>query len=182
MTWMSRCLLVRQRGRTAQSDTFSESVLGSWMAAGPLQYASHSRVLGCVPLDCVSQCAIDSFVSRSQSCRPRRVTLQQAFNPPPACFAVSLLASLASSQIPTPGTTLAETPPLEVCPAKVGPRYLVFHQHLSWVSGYHLRGSLHSDLNVECIATAIREPRNSSYSKYSVRVPSLRLGDSSDVR
>ena len=86
--------------------------------AGPLQYASHSRVLGCVPLDCVSQCAIDSFVSRSQSCRQRRVTLQQAFNPPPACFAVSLLASLASSQIPTPGTTLAETPPLEVCPAK----------------------------------------------------------------
>ena len=75
--------------------------------AGPFQYASHSRVFGCVPLDCVSQCAIDSFVSRSQSCRPRRVTLQEAFNPPPpASFAVSLLASLASSQIPTPGTTL----------------------------------------------------------------------------
>ena len=116
---------------------------------------------------CVSQCAIDSFVSRSQSCRPRRVTHQQAFNPPPACFAASLLASLAISQIPTPATNLAETPPLKVCPAKVGPRYLVFHQHLSWVSGYHLRGSLHSDLNVERIVTAIRG---------TARIPSILSG------
>ena len=48
---------------------------------------------------------------------------------------LSLLVFLASSQIPTPGTTLAEIPPLEVCPANAGPRHLVFHQHLSWVSG-----------------------------------------------
>ena len=30
--------------------------------------ASHSRILGCVPLHCVRQCAIGSFVSCSQSC------------------------------------------------------------------------------------------------------------------
>ena len=34
------------------------------------------------------QCTIDSFVSRSQSCGPSRVTFQQAFNSPPT-FAVS---------------------------------------------------------------------------------------------
>ena len=31
-------------------------------------------------------------------------------------------------------TTFAETPLLEVCPAKVGPRYFVSHQHFSWRS------------------------------------------------
>ena len=43
--------------------------------AGPLQYASHSRVLGCVPLDCVSQCAIDSFV------QPQSVVQTQTGHP-----------------------------------------------------------------------------------------------------
>ena len=32
MTWMGRCLLVRQCDRTAQSDTFSESALGAGMS------------------------------------------------------------------------------------------------------------------------------------------------------
>ena len=37
-------------------------------------------------------------------------------------------------------------------------------------------------LNVGCVVTTIRGPRNGSHSKYSVRVPSLRLKDSPDVR
>ena len=41
--------------------------------------------------------------------------------------------------------TIAETPLFEVCSAKVGPCHFVLHQHLSWVSGHHLRGSLHSE-------------------------------------
>ena len=150
--------------------------------SGPLEYAPRSIFLGCVPLDCVSQSAIDSFVSRSQSCGSSRVAPQQAFDPLPACFAVSLLSSLFSTQIPAPGTTLAETPLLEVCPAMVGPRYLVFHQHFSWVSGHHLRGSLHSDLDVERIVTAIGGPKSGSHPEYSASVPSLRLGHSPDVR
>ena len=100
----------------------------------------HSRVLSCVPLHSVTQCTIDSFVSGSWTCGSSRVALQQAFDPLPACFAVGLLSSLASSQIPALGTTLAETPLLEVYPAKIGPRNLVFHQHFSWVSGHHLSG------------------------------------------
>ena len=123
-----------------------------------------------------SQCTIDSFVSRSQSCRSSRVTSEHGFNPPPTCLALSLLSLLASSQIPAPRTTLAETPLLEVCPAKVGPRYLVFHQHFSWVSGHHLSGSLHSHLSVECTVAAIWGPG------YSVRVPFLRLRNSPDAR
>ena len=51
-------------------------------------------------------------------------------------------------------TTIAETPLIDDCPPKVRPRYLVFHQHLSWVSGHHQR-SLHSNLDVERIVTAI---------------------------
>ena len=45
-----------------------------------------------------------------------------------------------------------------LCPAKVGPRYLVFHQHFSWVSGHHLSGSLHSNLDVERTVTPIWGP------------------------
>ena len=57
---------------------------------GPLQYASHSWILGRVSSNCISQCTSDSLVSRSQSCGPRQVAFQQAFNSPPTCFAVSL--------------------------------------------------------------------------------------------
>ena len=111
--------------------------------AGPHQYTSHSRILGCMPLNCVSQCTIDSFVRRSQSCGPRRVAFQQAFNPPPTCFAVSFF--LASPQVSASKTTLTETNLLEVCPAKVRPHYFVFHQHFSWRPGHHLSESLHSN-------------------------------------
>ena len=64
---------------------------------------------------------------------------------------------------------------------KVGPRHFVFHQHFFWVSGHHLSGSHHSNLDVERTVTAIWGPWNRSHSEYSVRVPSLRLKDSLDV-
>ena len=93
-----------------------------------------------------------SFVSRSQPCGPCLVTFQQAFSSSPTCFAVA--------------------PSFKVCPAKVGPRNFVFHQHLSGGAKHHLCKPLHSDLNVKCIVTAIWRPRDSSRSEYSVRVPS----------
>ena len=113
--------------------------LGITDDTGPLQYASHSWILGCVPLDCVSQCAIDSFVSRSQSCGSRRVAFEQAFNSPPTSFAVSLLSPLTSSQVRAPRTTFTEAPSFEVCSAKVGPRHSVFHHHFSRGARHHLR-------------------------------------------
>ena len=132
-------------------------LLGMADDTGPLQYASHSWILARMPFNCIGQRTIDSFVGRSQSCGPDRIALQSAFSPPPpACFAVRLLSHLASSQVSASRATFTGTPLFEVCSAKVGPCHLVLHQHLSRVSGYHLRGSLHSDLNVECIVTTIR--------------------------
>ena len=96
---------------------------------GSLKYASHSRILGRVSFNRISQSTIDSLVSRSQWCR----SFQQGCVSP-TCFAVSLLSPLASSQIPAPGTTFAGTPLFEVCSAKVDPRCFVFHQHFSRVS------------------------------------------------
>ena len=61
---------------------------------------------------------IDSFVGRSQSCGSVQIALPQAFNPPPACFAVSLLSRLASSQISGIQGNLPK-----VRSAKVRPRY-----------------------------------------------------------
>ena len=110
------------------------------------------------------------------------VSLQQAFDHLPACFIVRSLSLLASSQIPAPRTTFAETPLLEVCPAKVGPRNFVFQQHFSWVSGHHLSGSLNSNLDVERIVTAILRPGSDPHLEYAVSVPPLRLGYSPDVR
>ena len=85
-------------GRGVESCSVSSAIFfwdsGSG-GAGPLQYAPHSKVLRCVPLDCVSQCTIDSFVSRSQSFGSSRVDFQQALDPLPACFAESFLSSLA---------------------------------------------------------------------------------------
>ena len=145
--------------------------------ADPLQYASHSRFLGCMPLDCVSQCAIDSIVSRSQSCGSSRVALQQAINPLLACSTVRLLSPGQFSNVGT-----RDTPLLEVCPTTVSPRYLVFHKHFSWVSAHHLSGSLHSNLDVERIVTAIWGPRSGPHLEYAVSAQSLRLGHSPDVR
>ena len=122
----------------------------------PLQYPSHSWILGRVWLNCVSQCTIDPLVGRSQSRGPGRIPFQQAFNPPPACFTVTLLPSLASPQVSASRTTLTETPLFEFCSAKVGLCHVVLHQHVSRGPGHHLCGSLHSDLNVKCIVTVIR--------------------------
>ena len=58
----------------------------------PAQFSSW--ILGRVSFNCISQCAIDSFVSRSQ----------QQDKSPPTCFAVSLLSSLSSSQVSVPRT------------------------------------------------------------------------------
>ena len=135
---------------------------------------THCWIPRSVSLNCV-----DPLVGRSQPCRPDQIALLQAFNPPPACFAVSLLPSLASPQAFATRATFGETSSFEVRSAQLGPRHLAPHQHLSWGPGHHLRGSLHSDLNVKCIVTAIWGPRNGSFSKYLVLVPSLRLRDSS---
>ena len=127
--------------------------------------------------NCFLQCTINSFISRSQSCGSNRVASQQGFDPRPTCFAVSLLSTLACSQVSASRTTSTETPLFEVCSAKVGPRYCVLHQHFSRGAKHRLRGPLHSDLNVECSATAIRSPRNCSFSEYSVRIPQRTLYD-----
>ena len=82
---------------------------------GPLQYASHSWILGRVSFNCISQRTIDSFVGLSQSCGPNWIALQQVFNPPPARFAVSLLSPLTSSQVSASKTTFTETPLFAVC-------------------------------------------------------------------
>ena len=70
--------------------------LGKTDNTGPLQHASYSWILGRVSLNCIKQCTTKSFVSRSQSCGPRRVASQQDFNSPPTCFTASLLSSLPS--------------------------------------------------------------------------------------
>ena len=82
-----------------------------------------------------SQRTIDSFVGRRQSCGPNWIVLQQVFNPPPACFAVSLLSPLASSHESASRATFTETPLFEVFSAEIGPRHYVLHQHLSWGLG-----------------------------------------------
>ena len=109
--------------------------------------------------NCIGQRTIDSFVGHSQSFGPDWIALQQVFNPPPAFFTASLSSPLTSSQVSASKTTLTETPLLEVCSAKVGPRCFVLHQHFARGLGHHLCGSLHSDLNVDRIVTAIRRPR-----------------------
>ena len=75
--------------------------------------------------NCIGQCTIDSFVSRSQSCGPGRAVFQRCFNSPPTCFAVSLLSSLSSPQVLAPRTPFAEPPLIEVSSAKVRPRDFV---------------------------------------------------------
>ena len=49
--------------------------LGMTEETSPLQYASHSWILGLVSFNCLGHCTIDSFVCRSQSCGPKRVAL-----------------------------------------------------------------------------------------------------------
>ena len=121
---------------------------------GPLQHASHSWILRRMSFNCISQCTTYSFVSRSQSCGPRRVTFQQAFNSTPTCFAVRLLSPLAGSQVPASRTTFTETPSFEVCSAKVGSPYLVFHQHLSGE-----RGTTSAGLSIPtCVSNAVSLP------------------------
>ena len=111
---------------------------------GPLQCASHSWILGRVSVNCISLCTIDSFVSRSQSCGSSRVAFQQAFNSPLACFAVSLLSPLTSSQVQAPRTTFTRTPLFEVCSAKVGPRYFQGSKVPSpWASPFRLEIRMH---------------------------------------
>ena len=106
-------------------------------------------------------------ISRSQSCRPRRVAFQRE-------FAVVLV------QFSDTGFT--ETPLTEVCSAKVRPRYLVFHQHFSKGARHHPRGPLHSDMNVKRTVTAIWGPRDCSHSEHSMRNRSFRPRNSPDVR
>ena len=88
--------------------------LGMADDTGPHQCTSHSWILGRVSFNCISQRAID-----------------QGFDAPLTCVAVSLLSPLASSQVPAPRTTFTEAPSFEVCSAKVGPCHFVLRQHFS---------------------------------------------------
>ena len=83
---------------------------------------------------------------------------------------------------PVARTTFTETPLFEVCSAKKGFCHFVRHQHFPKRAKHNLRGPLHSALNIECIVTAIRRPRDGSHSEYSVQIPSLRLRNHPDVR
>ena len=144
------------------------SLQDPWLRASPLSSASARLIL-------------------SPAAASRAAPTESLFDRPSILFQhaslCSLLSPLASSQISRqPGTTFAETPLLEVCPAKVGPRYFVLHQHLSLVSEHHLSGSIQSNLDVERIVTAIWVPKSGSHLEYSASVPSLRLRDSPDVR
>ena len=105
---------------------------------GSLQYASRSWILGRVSSNCTSQRAIDPFISRGQSGGSGRVDSQH--DHPPTCFAVSMLSPLARSQVPAPRATFTGTPLLEVCSAKIGPRYFVLHQHFSRLGGGRREG------------------------------------------
>ena len=80
------------------------------------------------------------------------------------------------------GTPFTESPLIEICSAKVRPRYFALHQHFTWVSGHHLYGSLRSDLNVERVVTAVWGSGDCSHSEYSIGVPSFRLTNSRDIR
>ena len=118
--------------------------LGMTDDTAPLQYVSHAWILGRVSFNCISQCTIDYFVSRCQPCGSRCVAFQQAFNPPPASFAVSLLSPLTISQVPAPRTSFTETPLFEVCTVKVSPRYFV----LSISSAPGERGTISAGLSI----------------------------------
>ena len=84
------------------------------------------------------------IISSAAASRARCVAFQQAFNPPPASFAVSLLSPLTSSQVPAPRTSFTETPLFEVCSVKVSPRYFV----LSISSAPGERGTISAGLSI----------------------------------
>ena len=136
--------------------------------AGPLQYAPHSRVLSCVPLDCVSQCTIDSVVSRSQSCGSHRVVLRCELAVAPGQFT---------------GTGTRDNPHWDPIVRRLlcegGSSLPCFPSALLQWSG---APPLHSDLGVERIVTAIWGPGSGSHLEYSTSVPPPRLGHSPDVR
>ena len=134
-----------------------------------------------VSFNCISHRQIDSFVSRSQSCGPGRVTFNKA----------SILfwhASLSACCLPWPVLRYQHPghPSLRPHFSKSDPRKYVlatlFSQNFSWRSGHHLSGSLHSNLNVERIVTAIWGPGTARISSI---LPASHLSDSGilpDVR
>ena len=89
--------------------------------AGPLQYTPHSKNLICVPLDCVT-CPVGLPVSHNQSCGSYQVVLRSFSN----MLHCALVVPPGQPQTPAPETSVAETPLLEVCPAKTSPHDLVF--------------------------------------------------------
>ena len=94
----------------------------------PFPVCSRSWILRPVSFNCISQRAIDPFISRGQS---GVFASQQGFAPLPTCFAVGLLSPVASFQVPAPKTTFTETPLFEDCSCMVGPRFFDHHQHFS---------------------------------------------------
>ena len=56
------------------------------------------------------------------------------------------LSPLTICQVPAPRATFAEATLFQVCSARVGPRYFVFHQHFSRGARHHPRRPVRSDL------------------------------------
>ena len=111
----------------------------------------------------------------SASARLIRRSQSHGSNSPPTCCR-------PSPRAPQPKTPYTDTTLIEVCSAKVRPRYFFSPSEPRLGTRHHLSGSLHSDLNVERVVTAVRRPWNGSYSEYSVRIPSVLLRNPPDVR
>ena len=98
-------MILRVESCCVQRNCLLRLRLGMTDDTGPLQCAPRSWILSRMPFNCISQCTIESFVSRSQSCGSRRVAFQHAFNSPPTCFAVSLMSPLKNSKVPVKRAT-----------------------------------------------------------------------------
>ena len=127
---------------------------------------------------CRSTASASARLILSSAPASRAAPIESPFDSPSILLRHASLCAcspLAISQIPAPGTTLAETSLLEVCSAKVGPRHTVLHQHFSWVSGHHLSGSLQSNLDVGRKVTAIWGPEWLAFREFC---PASHLSDS----
>ena len=111
----------------------------------------------------------------AKSCGPRRVAFQQGFNSPPTCFAVSVLSSWSSSQVPASKTPFTENSLIEVCSAKVRPRYFVLHRD-------EAPSQIASTFRLECRTRCHCRLETTGLSEYSIRIQSFRLKNSPDVR
>ena len=155
--------------------------LGMTGGTGPLQYASHSRILGCVPLHCVRQFAIDSFVSRSQSCGSHSLP-STGLRSSSGVLHCALVVS--PGQFSDTGTqdNLRWDPTARSLPCEGRSSQLRFPSALLLGLGTPSQRVSPFQLGVERIVTAIWWPGSGPHLESSVSVPFLRLGYSPDVR